>query len=879
MKKHPLAGLDAEIRDHIERETQDNIDRGMAPDEARYAALRRFGNAAMVGEDARAVWVPLWLDHLRQDVRYALRMLVRHPGFSLAAILTLAFGVGLTTAAFSLVHTVLLRPLPYAGGERIVLVLETLGPQMGSASAGHFHDWSEQATVFEAAAAGQAATSNLTDAGDPERVSGMRVTPGYFDVAHLPPAAGRYFTPGDLEAGARIVVLSHGLWQRRFAGDPAIVGRVIRLGGDPHVVVGVAPQDFALTDPARAGVTGGFSAQLWTPLTFAPAQRANYGNHAFVVLAKLKPGVTLEAAQGDLERVTAGIAGRQPRETVGRGVAVRRLADVLVGGVSPPLFVLFGTVAFVLVIGCVNIASLLLARAATRHREIAIRASLGGGRRRIVRQLLTESLVLAIPGGIAGLGVAAAAIQYFVARGPAFIPRLRDAGLQPEVLLFATAITALAAIAFGLAPALRAARVDLQRSLKDAGQGALGGRGRDRVRTLMVAGEIAVTVVLLAGTGLLLRSAGELARVPLGFDGHDVLTARLTLPPARYADSAAVADAYRRILDELRGTRGLSYAAAATGIPLVGGSVDAAVSVEGVVFPPGAAPSPHIRLVSDDYFAAMGIALVRGRGIGAADLAAGAPPVVVINERLAAALWPGSNPIGKRLSTWTAGAEPEWREVVGVAADVRAFGQVEAVPLELFLPYTHAPAVAWTTFQRSMVLVLRAAEDWPETYAPQLRRAVAAIDPSVPLYDVRTMDGIVLSVTANRRFYLRLILLLAATGLGLAVLGVYGVIAYFVAERTGEIGLRMAIGAQRAQVVGMVVTQGLRLALLGVAIGVPAALLVSRLIRNLLYGIEPSDPMTFASVAGLLLFTGLAASLVPAVRAARVDPLRALRHE
>ena len=878
MTKHPLSDLDAEMRDHIARETQDNIDRGMPADEARRAALRRFGNTALVGEDARAVWVPAWVDHLRQDIRYALRMLVRHAGFSIVAIATLAFGIGLTTAVFSVVYSVLLRPLPYDDGERIVLVRETLVESIGSASAGHFHDWSGQATVFDATAAGQPATYNLADAGEPERITGMRVTPGYFEVAHMPPAAGRYFTPRDLEAEPRLVVLGYGLWQRRFGGDPAIVGRAIRLSGDPYVVVGVAPQGYALTDPARAGVTGGFSAQLWTALTFSPAQQANYGNHAYLVLGKLKAGITRDTAQADLERITAGIAERNPREMASRGVTVLRLEDVLVGGVSTQLFVLFATVGFVLVIGCVNIGSLLLARATTRHREIAIRASLGGGRHRIVRQLLTESVVLAVPGGVAALGVAALAIRYFVASGPAFIPRLHDAGLRAEVLLFATAITVMAAIAFGLAPALRAARIDLQSSLKNAASALAGGR-QDRLRSLMVVTEIAITVVLLAGTGLLFRSAEQLARVPLGFNAHGVLTARLTLPAARYGEPAVVAGAFRAILDQMRELGGLEYAAAATGVPLTGGSADAAVAAEGVAFPPGAAPSPHIRLISDGYIEAMGFTLLRGRSLQAADLAAGAPPVVVINERLAAALWPGTSPIGKRVSTWTAGPDPEWREVVGVVAGVRTFGQSEPVPLELFMPYTQAPSGAWNAFQRSMVLVLRPREGWPEGFAPHLKTAVAGVDPSAPLYDVRTMEGIVVAATAGRRFYLRLILLLAATGLGLAVLGVYGVIAYFVTERTGEIGLRMAIGARRPEVVRMVVARGLRLALLGVAVGVPGALLLTRLISNLLYGVGPTDPLTFVSVASLLIVTSVLASLVPAAKAARVDPLHALRHE
>lgn len=880
MKKHPLSGLDAEIRDHIERETQDNIDKGMSPEDAHYAALRKFGNVIRVQEDTRAVWIPVWLDQFRQDVRYGLRMLRRSPGLTSIAILTLALGIGLTTAVFSLVHAVLVRPLPYADGERMVIVWETLRDfAAGSASAGHFHDWTEQSTVFEATAAARGATYNLADAGEPERVTGMRVTPDYFRIAHIAPALGRYFTSVDVEAGERTVVLSHGLWQRRFGGDPSIVGREIRLSGEPFVVAGVAPSTYALTDPDRVGVVGGFSAQLWTPLTFLPEQRLNYGNHNLLVLAKLKPGISRATAQADLERVTRNIAERNPRAMESRGVNVQSLREVLVGNARRQLFVLLAAVGFVLLIGCVNIASLLLARATTRGKEMAIRASLGGGQPRIVRQLLTESLMLALAGGLAALIVAELSIRFFVTSGPANVPRLRDAALHPEVLVFAFGITLIAAAVFGTAPAIRAARTDVQRSLRAAGTTSLHGIAHDRVRSVMVVMEIAVTVVLLVGTGLLIRSAVRLQQVPLGFNAHDVLTARLALPAARYREAEVVTEAYRRMLDSLRSTRGVARAGASTNVPLGGNSTDAGVTVEGKTFPPNALPSPHIRLVTDDYFEAIGMTIIRGRSLQPSDMGPGAPRVVVINERLAAILWPGEVPLGKRVSGWTAGPEPEWREVVGVAGDVRTFGQSTPVQPEMFLPYTQAPTGSWEVFQRSMVLVVRSAEDWPETYAAAMRRAVSAVDPSIPLYDMRTMERLVVNLTAPRRFYMRLILLLAATGLGLATLGIYGVIAYFVTQRTPEIGLRLAIGAERREVVRMVVGHGLRMSLAGIVIGLLAALMFTRVMTSLLYDVQPTDPQTFLSVAGLLVVTSVVASLVPAATAARVDPLVALRYE
>ncbi len=877
MTKHPLSDLDGEIRDHIERETADSIARGMPPRDARHAALRKFGSVARAQEDARAVWIPVWLDQLRQDLRYGIRMLGRNPGFTTVAVATLALGIGLTTAVFSVLNAVLIRPLPYADGERIVLVRETLR-QPGNASVGHFHDWTEHSTVFDHTAAGQGVTYNLADAGDPERIRGMRVTPGYFEVAHMPPALGRYFTASDVDLGGRVVVLSHSLWQARFGGDRAIIGRSIRLGDESHTVIGVAPAAYALTDPTRAGVTGGFSSQLWTPLMFTPEQRANFGNHYLGVLAKLKPGVALARAQEDLERVTLGIAERHPEEMASRGVLVQSLEEQLVGGGRGPLFVLMTGVAFVLFIGCVNIAGLLTARATARRREIAIRASVGGGQTRIVRQLLTESVVLALAGGAGALIVARLGIDYLVQNGPLSLPRLSDAGLQLEVLAFAFAVTVLVAIGFGLAPAIHAARADLVGSLRDGGRTASIGSGRNRLRTPMVVVETAMAVVLLIGTGLLVRSADKLRQVPLGFNAHAVITARLALPAVRYESDAQAADAYRRILAPLRGTNGVKFAAAASGIPLVGSMTDSSTIPERSDIPRRAGPSPVIRLITDDYFEAIGMTMAMGRSLREADVAASAPPVVVINERLAAALWPGERAVGKRLSTWY-GTEPFWREVIGVVRDVRSAGQENPAPMELFIPYTQAPDGAWSNFQRSMALVVHVSENWPETYVPAMRMAVRDVDPSIPLYEVRTLEGVVVAVTATRRFYMRLVLLLAATGLALAMLGLYGVIAYFVAQRTPEIGLRLAVGADRWEVVRMVIGQALRVASIGVAIGVPAALVLTGVMRTLLYEVEPTDPATFAAVTLLVLLTSVAAALIPSARAARVDPLVALRHE
>src|SRR6185503_12734577 len=502
------------------------------------------------------------------------------------------------------------------------------------------------------------------------------------------------------------------------------------------------------------------------------------------------------------------------------------------------------SVTFVLLIGCVNVANLLLARATTRRREIAIRAAIGGGRWRIVRQLLTESTVLALVGGSAGLGLAYVGIRLFVTFGPRNVPRLQDAGLQPEVVFFALGITLATGIIFGLAPALRAAHQDLLTTLRQGGKASFPA-APDRLRGVLVVGEIAVAVVLLVGAGLFLRSAWRLQQVPLGFDTSGVLTARLALPPERYATDEAVADAYRRILEEARAVPGMRRVGASSSIPLMGGGPDAGIEVEGKPLNLKTAPSPLIRLVTEDYIEAIGMPVVRGRALEASDIAPGASPAVMINERLAALAWPGEDPIGKRLSTWTREVgKPEWREVVGVIGDVRSFGLDTPPRPELFLPFTQPPALAWNAFQRSMALVARTSTD-PAAHAPAVRRVVRSIDPSLPLYDVMTMDEALGADGAGPRFNTWLLSLLAAAGLVLAAVGIYGVIAYFVTQRTSEIGLRLALGATPGSVLLMVVRRGATLALAGITIGLVAALAATRMVTTLLFETTPTDLPTY----------------------------------
>lgn len=874
----PSADVDDEFAFHVETRVDELLAQGLSRQDARDEALRGFGNIqhvkaicrTLAEERERAMQRTQWWADWRHDVRFALRQLVASPVLTAVLMATIAIGIGATVSIFSVMNAILLRPLPWADSDRIVVVYETWKQfRQGSASAGHFYDWTEQGEVFESTTALSRATYNLSD-DEPERVSGVRVTPGYFRVMQLPPVLGSYFSEEDVARDARLVVLSDGFWRRRFAGDPSIVGQTVRLNGAAYTVVGIAPPETNMTRLAP---------QLMTPLVFLPQQRANYGSHSFTVMGKLKPGVTREAAQADMERVTRDIARREPKNMEGRSVNVRTYEDVLIGDFRTPAYVMLASVICVLLIGCVNVANLLLARATTRQREIAIRSAIGGGRWRIVRQLLTESVVLALAGGAAGIGLAYFGIGLLVDFGPRNVPRLQDAGLHLEVLLFAVGITLLTGLAFGLAPAFRAARTNLLIPLREGPKSALRSVGRDRLRGVLVVGEIALAVVLLVAAGLFIRSAWRLQQVPLGFDTKGVLSARLALPPGRYADDPAIANAFRRILENTRAVTGIQRAGASTGIPLVGGGPDAGIQIEGKPFSPGTMLSPAIRLITEDYVEAIGMPLIRGRTMKASDMAVGSPPVVVINDRLANLAWPGEDAIGQHLSTWTREVGvPEWREVVGVVGDVRSFGPDTPATPELFLPYTQPPVMAWGAFQNSMALVVRTIDD-PAAHASTLRSAVRSVDSSVPLYDVLTMEEALGAEMAGPRFSTWLLSMLAAAGLVLAAVGIYGVIAYFVTLRTPEIGLRLALGATPRSVLLMVVRHGAMLASAGIVVGLLAALAATRMLATLLFEITATDPPTYVVGAVGLFAIALLACAVPALRAVRVSPMQSLAEQ
>ena len=800
---------------------------------------------------------------LKQDAAFALRQMRSRPTVAAAIVLTLALGIGATTSIFSVVNTVLLRPFPWAGADRLVYVSETVNGNNGSASVGHFHDWMEQNRTFEGMTAFSARTFNLTDGDDAVRIAGLRVTPGYFQVAYAPPVLGRYFRPDETMA-SRVAVLSYPLWQTRYESDSSIVGREIALNGELHTVIGVAGPEYVLSE---------FSPRVYAPLSFAPPEdRTNYTSHFLTVTGRLRPGVTVAQGREDIVRVTDDIRRRHPDAMQNRNATVEAFSERLIGDLRTQLWVLFGAVTLVLLIGCGNVASLLLARATARRKEIAIRGALGGSRRRLVRQLLTESLMLALVGGAAGVTIAHFGIRFLVSAGPQGLPRLTEASLDAGVLAFATGITAICGILFGLAPALRATRVDLQTELREGGRGS-GGAIRDRVRAALIVTEIAVALVLLVSAGLLLRSAQRLQQIPSGFDPGNVTMMRLALPGDRYGDPAAVEAAFTRIVEQVRAIPGVRSAGAGSRVPMRGPSMDMAIRVEGRAEP--SEGSVHVRVISAGYMEALALKKREGRLLEENDLRAGAPMVAVVNERFARQYFPDGAAIGKRVSgTWTSQpGVPEWREIVGVVADVRSFGLENEAPAEIYLPMTQA-RMTWGAHQRAMAIVART--DGPVPVAQAMRAAVRGIDPALPLFDVQTMDNVLQEATATRRFNTQLLSLLGLTGLILASIGIYCVIAFFVTQRTHEIGVRIALGATGGHVVRMVVRQAVTLALIGITIGGVGAWWATQSLRTMLFEVDARDPVAYAWAAGILVLVAAMAATLPARRAAQVDPMRVI---
>jgi putative ABC transport system permease protein len=810
------------------------------------------------------------MDSLLQNIRFAFRSLRKSPALTVSVVLTLALCIGATTAIFSVVYAVLFRPLPFKNPGEIQLVRTTWKDLASSFSAGNWADVDRQQRSFRYFVPGHGESFNLAGADAPENVDGARVGADYFAMLGVPPALGRTFLPEEDAPGrGEVVVLSDALWRRRFGTDPGVIGREVRLDGRPHRVVGVMPasMDYAV-----------FGEELWVPTAFSAERLAMHDEHYLSVLGRLKPEVTVFQAEAELRNLARWLETTYPKENRDRGIVMAPFMEELVGDYRPRLFVLLGAVGFVLLIACANIANLLLARGAARSRETAIRAAVGAGRGHLIRQALTESLVLAVSGGLLGVIVGYWGVALLAAFGPQDVPRLAQARLDGPALAFAVGLTLLSGLVFGLAPALRMAGRLPHEALKEGGRSGSRAGSRDRVRNVLVVGEIAVALVLLTGAGLLIRSAIALNQVDPGFDPRGVVAGRVSLPAVTYQSPEQVTRAFQRIEERIAAVPGVDAGALVSTAPLEGGGSNGLVP-EGRPLDIASAINSQLRLVTPGYFATLKIRLLRGRTFTADDRR-GAPLVMVINQTLAREAFRGEDPIGKRIACCEPGpnGSPNWKEVVGVVGDVRAQGLDQAPEPEFYLPMLQAPAAAWSWTDRTLTVAVRAQGD-PAPLMTPIRQAVAEVDPAVPLYNLGTMQGRLVDSLAQSRFSTMLLTVFGAIALLLAAIGVYGVISYGVAQRTQEIGIRMALGARHADVLAMVVRHGAKLAGVGMVVGLAGALALSGLLSTLLFRVSPTDPPTFAGGIVVLMTVAVMAAALPARRAARTDPMVALRSE
>jgi putative ABC transport system permease protein len=798
---------------------------------------------------------------LVSDVRFAGRLLVKQPGVTIVALLTLAIGIGGNTAIFSAVDALLLRPLPYPEPDRLVKVWEKRpaeGVLDNVVAPADFIDWARMNTVFEEMAAYTAITADLTGVGEPVRVAAAGVSPPFFDVLRVRPALGRSFRGEEATPGRhRVVMLGHSMWQGRFGSDPAAVGRTIALNGVPHEIVGVLPADFEFPDA---------TIELWAPMPLtggnAPPTRSN---HSLEVFARMKPGITLDAARAEMDRVGALLQKEYPDTNRTHGVYVRPLAEDLARPVRSGLLMLLAAVAFVLLIACVNVANLLLARAASRRREMAVRAALGAGRARLAGQALTESVLLGLAGGIAGLVVAQWAIGLVRRLVPAGLPLLgvQHIGLDGRVLLFTFSISILTGLVFGLLPAWHIARQDVNLSLKDGGRSP--GNVRRRLRTSLVVGEIALASLLLVGAGLTLRSFHRLLNVDAGFEIAGRTTALVALPGRKYTDAQTRVATLEEIERRFATIPRVRVAGASSRLPLGNENSRMGVGIEGRAPTPDVPTRAHVRAVTRHFFEAMGMRMAGGRQFGADDHEKSLP-VAIVNQTMADRYWPGTSPIGRRVRL---GGPEEWREVVGVVGDARNWGLDRPVNPEMYLPIRQLP---WTT-----VFFVVATDQQVATPAAAMREALRGVNPDLALSSVRTMEEVAQRSNAARQSTMILLSVFGALALVLAAAGIYGVMAHLVTLRTGEIGVRMTLGAAPTDVLKLVLREGTLQALAGLAIGLTGAVLLMRSLRVVLFEVGPADPLTLLAVAAILTSTSLLACYVPARRAMKVDPVKALR--
>jgi putative ABC transport system permease protein len=801
------------------------------------------------------------MNRLLQDLRYGARMMLKQPGFTAVAVIALALGIGANTAIFSAVNAVLLRPLSFPEPERLVLVRDLQQADETPASYPEYLDWKEQGRTFDDLAGAFNTSYSLTGRGEPEQLLGVRVSANLLPMLGVKPVLGRNFQPEEeSRSGERVVILSYSLWQRRFGGDPEVLGQNLTLSGQSFTVVGVLP----------AGVRGLLpgvdqpeqSRDLWMPLRL-DTTNAPRGLHFMTVIGRLRAGPSLQMARDEVSDVADHL--RQTGATQ-HGIGIVPLTQFVVGSTRPALLILLGAVGLVLMIACANVANLMLARAQSRRKEIAVRLALGASRARLIRQLLTESVLLSSVSGTLGVVLALWGVDSLAAAGRAWLPRAEGIKIDATVLLFTLGVSLLTAILFGLAPALRASSGQLSEALKEGGQRA--GHGRDRLRSLLVVSEVALSLVLLVGAGLLIKSFVRLLSVDKGFDPRQVLALDLSLPESKYPEPPQQAQFFQQVLERVSALPGVEGAASVNDIPLGDGGTNGGVQIEGKNFPPDSEPIAEKLIVSAGYFRIMRIPLRSGRYFDERD-AAGNHQVAMINESFARTYFQGEDPIGKRIDFgWdTTG----WQEVVGMIGDVKHYGLEEAALPAVYVPQLQRPS-------SSMTVVVRTTPD-PRSLSAAVRSQVFEVDKDQPVSRVRVMEQVVSASVASRRLSMTLLAGFAVVALALAAVGLYGVMSYVVTQRTHEIGVRMALGARVGDVLGLVLKQGMFLVLIGVGAGLVTAVAATRLIASLLYGVSPTDLATFVVIALLLTAVALLACYLPARRATKVDPMVALRYE
>ena len=869
--------LERELRSHVELEAQEQRENYLTPEEARYAAQRAFGNTSLVKEATRETWGFMWLAKLSQDLRYGCRMLKNNPGFAAMAILTAALGIGANTSIFTVVNAVLLRPLPYRDADRLVspvnVAKDNFTGLMGLGVADfQYAAWRDQAGIFDGIAAYSGRRFTITGNGDPEQLQAQAVTPGFLRTMGIAPLVGRDFSSGDAAPrGGQVALLSYALWMSRFGGDPSILSRQMTLDGKPYSIAGVLPRDFEFPENNHVG--------LLVAMSEPPAPQPNGAIYFYSVIARMKPGVAPDRAQADLALINRRLESAYPKKfggsRVGAQTRVIGLHDRLVGNVRPALLVLSGAVALVLLIVCVNISNLLLARAIARQKEMAVRIALGAGRGRVLRQLLTEGMLLAAAGGAAGLALAVGGVRLLRAIAPAGVPHIEDSRIGGAVLGFNIAIAVLSGILFGLAPLRGCSGMDPDAALKQTARSATGSRKHRRLENLLIVAETALALILLAGAGLLMRTFAGLTAISAGFHPDNVLTARLSLPFWKYPTAEGRRAFLDGLLEKVRRGPGVNAASAVACLPYGGFLMTGTLQIEGTPAPRTAAGGESgadnvaVNYAAGDYFKAMGIPILEGRALDSNDRA-GRPGVTVVNQALARRFFPSAAALGARIRVQ---GVTDWLEVVGVIGDVKQGGLASAPRAEIF--QSAAQAVSGDSAQ---TLAIRSTAD-PRILIPWLRLQIAEMDKDLPPPEIETMRAKMASLVASRLFVMRLLALFAGIAVTLAATGIYSVMVYSVERRAHEIGIRLALGARRPRIMGLILGRALRLSIAGAVIGTAGGLALTRYLKSLLYGVTPHDPATLAAGCALVIVVALGAAYLPARRAVELDPIATLRAE